>query len=595
MTSSYLTKHLLFSLRTAFPLAALLAHAAGCTSGLEGVDRRTNALLAESSRRLDGGAITPERTWQDPSEGKHARFVDKDPKSTNPAADDLSFKVADEARDVASRLKALQDEDAATTPDAIEVDLPAALRQSHLTAREYLSAEEDYILSGIRLLIERHRWDPRLFATSAVNVAGGFDDGTSSSALSIVNELSVRKQLPFGGEVAARWIWQASEDLRSSATGRYVQSSRIVLDGSVPLLRGAGYSAQESLIQSERNLVYASRDFEAFRRDLFVGIARDYFALLQQLDGIESQEQQLASFEALEARQRAWYEAGKLPEIDVNLAANNTLNARAGLANRRETYVLALDRFKVRLGLPVRQSVVIKPFELAIPEPDISMTEATEFALAYRLDLQNRRDQLDDSKRQVSIARNNLLPDLNLAAGVSLPTDGDAREGGAVYELDDVQYNAGLTFGLPLDREIERLQLRTSIISLRTAERNFDRFRDELILDVRASVREIERARFNLVLAEQRVEITRRRQEEQEIRADEVETQARVDTANDLLTAEQARDQARTDLRNSVLDYLVATGQLRVNRDGSLDPVPGMDVTPAPPAPPVPPAAPVTP
>lgn len=553
----------------------------GCDSGLAGIDRRTAALLRESNERLNAGSTAPERTTAAPEDLDDPALVNKQPASTNPKTAELSFTVADEARNVAERLKAQQDDETAG-PDAIEIDLPTALRQSHLTAREYLSAEEDYLLAGIRLLIERHRWDPRLFNTTTLGLEGGWDDGTSSSALNLVNELAVRKQLPFGGEVAARWIWAASENLRNSATGQYEQSSRIVLDGNVPLLRGAGYAAQESLIQSERNLVYAARDFESFRRDLFVSIAADYFDLLQQLDGIKSQEQQLASFEALEARQRAWYDAGKLPEIDVNLAANNTLDARASLANRRESYVLALDRFKVRLGIPVRQPVVIKPFELVIPEPDISMSQATETALAYRLDLQNERDQLEDSKRQVRIAQNNLLPDLDLAAGVSLPTDDDAREGGAVYELDDVQYNAGLTFGLPLDREIERLQLRASIIALQSAERDFDRFRDELILDVRARVREIERARFNLTLAQQRVEITKRRAEEQEIRADEVDTQARVDTANDLLSAEQARDQARTDLRNSVLNYLLATGQLRVNRDGSFDPIPGMVAQPAP-------------
>lgn len=558
-------------------LLLLLAAAAGCESGLAGIDRRTDALLRESNERLGGGAIAPQRAAEEPTGLDDPRLLQKDPASDNPSADALSFQVADENRNVAARLQALQDEDT-DIDGAIQLDLPGALRQSHLTAREYLSAEEDYLLAGIRLLIERHRWEPRLFATSTVGVAGGWDDGAPSSALNIVNELAARKQLPFGGEVAARWIWEASEDLRSNASGRYRQSSSIVLDGTVPLLRGAGYAAQESLIQSERNLVYAARDFEAFRRDLFVSIAGDYFALLQQLDGIVSQEQQLASFEALEARQKAWYDAGKLPEIDVNLAANNTLDARASLANRRESYVLALDRFKVRLGIPVRQPVVIKPFELTIPEPDISMSVATELALMYRLDLQNRRDRLEDTKRQVRIAQNNLLPDLNLAAAVEFPTDDDAREGGLVYELDDVRYNAGLTFGLPLDREIERLQLRSSMIALGASQRDFERFRDEIILDVRARVREIERARFNLVLAEQRVEITKRRQEEQEIRADEVDTQARVDTANDLLSAEQARDQARTDLRNSVLNYLVATGQLRVNRDGSIIPIPGMSL-----------------
>jgi hypothetical protein len=174
-------------------------------------------------------------------------------------------------------------------------------------------------------------------------------------------------------------------------------------------------------------------------------------------------------------------------------------------------------------------------------------------------------------------AKNALLPDFNARGSVTFPTKASAREGGSVYEFDDVQFSVGATFDIPLDREIERLQLRQSIISLQQQQRSFDRFRDELILDVRGKTREIDRARLNLKLAEERVKINDRRKEEQDLKPDEVTTQEQVDTANDLREAERSRDQAKADLRNAVLDYLLATGQLRVKRDGGLEPLPGMD------------------
>ena len=59
-------------------------------------------------------------------------------------------------------------------------------------------------------------------------------------------------------------------------------------------------------------------------------------------------------------------------------------------------------------------------------------------------------------------------------------------------------------------------------------------------------------------------------------KSDEITTQARLDTLADLLDAENARDRSRTALRSSVLDYLLATGQLRVTRDGELQRLPGM-------------------
>ena len=52
------------------------------------------------------------------------------------------------------------------------LSLQDAFRQGQETAREHLTAQEDYLLSAIRLLKERHLWDPRLFAsTSAVATA----------------------------------------------------------------------------------------------------------------------------------------------------------------------------------------------------------------------------------------------------------------------------------------------------------------------------------------------------------------------------------------------------------------------------------------
>jgi hypothetical protein len=97
-----------------------------------------------------------------------------------------------------------------------------------------------------------------------------------------------------------------------------------------------------------------------------------------------------------------------------------------------------------------------------------------------------------------------------------------------------------------------------------------------VVVEARSRVREIDRARFNLKLAEQAVYINQRRLEEQDLKRDEVTAQQIVDAQNDLLRAENDRDQARTDLRNAVLEYLLTTALLRVDREGQLIALPGM-------------------
>jgi hypothetical protein len=62
-----------------------------------------------------------------------------------------------------------------------------------------------------------------------------------------------------------------------------------------------------------------------------------------------------------------------------------------------------------------------------------------------------------------------------------------------------------------------------------------------------------------------------------QLQIDTVEPQTIIDAENDLLEAENARDAARTSLRNSVLNYLLASDQLRVGRDGTFTRLPGMD------------------
>jgi outer membrane protein TolC len=539
---------------------------------------RTDAHLARLADQKAGElGIPPARTSRVvealPGEAvaldQQSRAVEKVPGTRNPASSELAFSAADEARDVAARLERYADRSSAdtATPPA---SLAEILRRAQEGAPEYLAAEEDYILAGIRLLIQRHLWSPRLFNDTSLALDTQGDEGRFETAARLVNNLRVTKRLPFGGEAEARWVWRATEQLRQQTTGRYRQSSELVVSGRIPILQGAGRVAQEDLIQAERDLVYQSRDFEDFRRGLLVQIAGDFFDLLQAKAQIDNQERQLQSLLEFEQAETARYEAGRIAEFRRNQASNNVLTARATLASLREQYILQLDRFKVRLGMKPEHPLVIGTIDLQLAEPEITPEDAAVLALDYRLDLQNRRDRVDDAARALANARNRLLPALDATGEVALPTDPSAREGGLSPDVDSTRASAGLTLSLPLDREQERLQLRGATIALGRARRDLERARDDAAVRAKQTVRSIDLARFQLRLAEQRVEINKRRLDEIQLKADSVDTKTRLDANNELTDSENARDRAKTALRNAVLDYLLQTGQLRVRSDGTL-------------------------
>jgi outer membrane protein TolC len=541
--------------------------------------------MEERSRVLDGGAITPQRTYPDDRATQSQTQWNKWPPSTNPPPEELRYEPAVEARDIAAKLSQYQESlEPAPGASPLQLSLEESFRIAQRQAREYLGAEEEYILAAIRLLIERHLWGPRFFNDTTLSLGGSGDDGEFRSALTVINDLRVTKRLPFGGSVEAAFITQATDQLREQASGGYRQSSELVLDGNVPLLRGAGLVAQESLIQAERNLVYAARTFENYRRDFLLEVAIDYFNLLETRAAIENQVAQVDLLENILRGQRLLFENGRIAAFDVNIAANDVLNARASLAAQRESFILGLERFKLRLGLDPQTPVALNPGVLALPEPEVTLDEAVQLALSLRLDLQNRRDQVDDARRNVAIARNQLLPDLNLAGRVGVPTDPDDSTGGVAISPDNLSYNASVTFGLPLDREQERLGLRSAVIRQQQEEREFDLFRDQVAVGVRQAVRNIDLARFQYELAQRRVEINEARVRETQLKQDRVDTQKQVDAANALQEARNARDRAQTDLRVAILRYLRDSGQLRVAKDGTFQPLPGMDRGGIPPA-----------
>ena len=556
--------------------AAGTAFVGGCNRGLSDIDRATNRLLADRADAIYAGPIAPVRETPDPRTLREKDQTSIEPGTRNPGAEELNFVPADEARDVAARLEAYSERALGDGGDIRILTITDSFRLAQRSGREYLNAEEDYLLAAISLLVERHLWGPRFFNDTSATLSAEGDSGNFDHTLGIINSLRATKRLPYGGEVEARWVWRATEQLRSSVTDQYEQSSEIILGGNIPLLRGAGSVAREDLIQAERNIIYAARSFEDFRRSYLVDIANDYFSLVQTRSQIVNQERQIESLRRVAEETQAKVDAGRESRFRVAIVENDLLDGISRLASLREQFILQLDRFKVRLGLDPKEPIDIAPLEFELAEPEIDEFDAAALALEYRLDLQNQRDRVTDTRRGVANAKNNLLPDLDISGDVAIPTDPFAREGGVAFDPDYTRYSAGLDLSLPLDRKIERLNLKRATIQLERAVRNYERARDDVVVSARSAVRQIDRARFALTLAERQVDLNRERVREQRLKSDLVDAQSIVDSENSLLQSENQRDIAKTDLRNAILDFLLITGQMRVAPTGEFQPLPGM-------------------
>ena len=103
--------------------------------------------------------------------------------------------------------------------------------------------------------------------------------------------------------------------------------------------------------------------------------------------------------------------------------------------------------------------------------------------------------------------------------------------------------------------------------------------RDNVAIGVRGAVRGINSALFSLQIQERGIEVAEQRKASIDADPDRATSRDNAQAIDELLRVQDERDRAKRDLEVSILEYLRDTGQLRVNEEGSIQPLRGMEFT----------------
>lgn len=439
-----------------------------------------------------------------------------------------------------------------------------ALQYGVQNSRQYKDQMEALYLQALDVTLQRHLFAPRPTAGASLVYAGGQRTSDYNAALTSILRAGVKQQLPYGGEVEAQGLVTFVNALDGTAAGG--ESADLVLRGSVPLLRGAGMVNLEPLISEERSLVYQVRTFENFRRDFVINVATQYFRLLNLQQGVLNRKLNYASYITLTERSRALYSAGRVAFLELQRSLQELLTAENALITAQETYLAALDDFKLLLGMPTEQPLEIVPVELDVKLPKVGEADAVELAFKYRLDLQTARDQTEDARRRVANARNGLLPDLNLSGEGHLGNP--VGTGASDLDSRTSTYTARLDLDLPIDRVAERNIYRRSLINVRAAQRQLENLQDRVASDVRESLRLMQESQLTLQIQRQGIDLAQRRLDNAYtlLRSGKsTSTRDLVEAQNSLLTSRDQFETARATLQINVLRFLQNSGTLRLD------------------------------
>ncbi len=315
-----------------------------------------------------------------------------------------------------------------------------------------------------------------------------------------VTQLGVKKLLPSGGtaQVSTGVTYFEANPRVSGAAFAHYWEPNVNATLTQPLLRGFGTAVTQA------NLYLAQRDHRislaTFRRQVITSVANveeAYLNLVLARTSVAIQEQLLLATEDTYKRvhDRILVDAD---QISVNQSIAAVEQRRAELINDRIQLRAASDKLKSLMNDPeinVNDNALVFPTDKPIAEPVVfSTAEAIETALHQRTELQEDRLKLERADIIVSVAKNDLLPKLDLTASVQstgLNKELDAAFSSVVSQGHFIDYAAGVRLEIPIgnrgaeaavrQRQLERNQLLTQTV--------LDA--QNIVLDVKTQLREL--------------------------------------------------------------------------------------------------------
>ena len=464
------------------------------------------------------------------------------------------------------------------TNGAIRLSLKDALRLGAKNDRKYQDHKQAVYRAALNFDTEGHDFDTTFNGFLLGAVRGDME----AERLTGGGGAGLSRTFENGASLSANLALNVAQLLQND-----FRSAGLVGDVSatIPLLRGSGREiVLEPLIQAERTLLYAIRDFEYYRQSYAVDVTSAYFNVLslrQKIMNAESKENNLLNNRRRANRLR---ESGRMSVVEFDQAEQSFLNAVQSTILVKQSYAAAVDKFAILIGLPPASPIELDSAELVrmrevmqavdaggeamvavrYPKPQ----KAVAMALTNRLDLMNTFARINDAERALKVAADALGPDLTLKAGASSDRSVNSDASGLVKGAD--AWSAQIRSDLPWERRRERNAYRVAMLALEKARRNYEEGADAVRLTVRNDLRSIEASRQTYLIQKRAVEVALRRRESMQMfqQAGRAQMRDLLDAEDALLTAQNAFLTAVVDWRLMELTLRKDMGILRMEQDG---------------------------
>lgn len=380
----------------------------------------------------------------------------------------------------------------------------------------------------------------------------------------------------FGLDLSQRLPWTGGT---MTATGRYLsepetdapfgRTSDLRLLLTQPLLRGVGPNATFFDLRNARRAVQGQERFLVLARQrLAVEVAAAFYSVVAQRQLLEVARQSLQRTEGLLKSSEARLQVGLASKLDVFRAELQAAQARDAMVRTQAALASALERFRGLLALPPADPVEPEAAELPTADERFEPAEAlVRRALETRLEVAEARDRVEDARRSLSLATQNLLPQLDLNVGVTRLGFGGSF--GDAWSAGDSRVEVFLSASYPLQQQAQRTSRAVARIELGSRERAVRQQELDVEQQVRQALRELDQIRQSVALQRQAVEVAAQQRRLAVLRYQRGlgSNFDVVDAESSLVTARSALVQLQTAYAVARLDLKRTTGTLDVQTE----------------------------
>jgi len=237
-----------------------------------------------------------------------------------------------------------------------------------VNSREYQLQKQNLYQAALTVSLQRYSYATK-FTTTGNSVDTTYThtrtNGQTVNSLRVPSSLQGNKLMATGGTLLGRFAndivlrFNGPDGFSSFVNSDlFFQVSQSVFQRDIVL---------NSLIQSERDLVYAARRFARFRKQFFLNIATAYYGILRSYRGIEIDAQnyfaQVRNFQ--QAEEEVLSEVATAPNpIAVNQFEQGVLTARSSVIRACNSLEQLLDNLKLTIGIPTETPINIDLAEL---------------------------------------------------------------------------------------------------------------------------------------------------------------------------------------------------------------------------------------